>query len=85
MSKEKKITKNSTAGNWTRVIRVTGGYTNHYTTAEDIILLEDIIFMVQENDLKFKYLTRIREVNSWAVNLSRVNRLLNFFWNGPCF
>ena len=26
--------KNSATGNWTRVIRVTGGYTNHYTITE---------------------------------------------------
>ena len=28
------VEKNSAAGNRTRVIRVTGGYTNHYTIAE---------------------------------------------------
>ena len=30
--------KNSATGNRTRVIRVTGGYTNHYTIAEGCLM-----------------------------------------------
>ena len=29
--------KSSASGNWTRVTRVTGGYTNHYTNADLLI------------------------------------------------
>ena len=36
--------RNSAAGNWARVFRVTGGDSNHYTTAEVIVILrEDLL------------------------------------------
>ena len=37
----KKIFNHSPTGNWTRVFRVTGGNTNHYTTA-DLMFMEEL-------------------------------------------
>ena len=76
---QKSIKRSSPAGNRTRVFRVTGGDTDHYTT-EDLLCVDAIFISLSDVSLILSvHLLHCRRSTFWHLAASSVQKLRKYF------